>query len=342
GESNLTGHATSYEINQLTGLPSLPYFVVRTEELMHHTKLLQNRPVVVGYVKLLNFREFNEEYSYARGDELLRHIARLLRKALPRRHAAYISGSRFAVLCHLDEIDCAMGRINEGLAQYIPGHPMRMRAGFAEYKDGDAIISLLDKAKAAYESIEDQDGRNYRIYDAQLDRERLAGQVTSLREACLQSAEALHAARAQAAPGLAAVLQEQVRSLEMPRARFVVEVKETAAVGPDGLDEVNFLFDANDRGLRPLSKCASGGELSRIMLCIKSLLAQYKGMPTLIFDEIDAGVSGSVAEKMGQMLSRMGEHMQIFAITHLPQVASKGAAHYLVFKTSAPSGVQTC
>jgi DNA repair protein RecN (Recombination protein N) len=178
--------------------------------------------------------------------------------------------------------------------------------------------------------------------DAQLDRERLAGQVTSLREACLQSAEALYAARAQAAPGLAAVLQEQVRSLEMPRARFVVEVKETAAVGPDGLDEVNFLFDANDRGLRPLSKCASGGELSRIMLCIKSLLAQYRGMPTLIFDEIDAGVSGSVAEKMGQMLSRMGEHMQIFAITHLPQVASKGAAHYLVFKTSAPSGVQTC
>ena len=206
------------------------------------------------------------------------------------------------------------------------------------------LLRKFDVASVA-ELIALRDGLSARLeagVDAQLDRGRLAARVVSLREACLQSAEALHAARSKAAPDLASLLQEQVRSLEMPRARFVVEVKETAAVGPDGLDEVNFLFDANDRGLRPLSKCASGGELSRIMLCIKSLLAQYKGMPTLIFDEIDAGVSGSVAEKMGRMLSRMGERMQIFAITHLPQVASKGAAHFLVYKTSGPAGVQTC
>jgi DNA repair protein RecN (Recombination protein N) len=78
------------------------------------------------------------------------------------------------------------------------------------------------------------------------------------------------------------------------------------------------------------------------MLCIKSLLARYQGMPTLIFDEIDSGVSGSVAEKMGRLIARMGERMQVVAITHLPQVASKGAAHFLVFKEAGPSGMRTC
>ena len=177
--------------------------------------------------------------------------------------------------------------------------------------------------------------------DDQLGRERLAREVDSLREACFQSAQALHEARVKAAPGLAALLQDDVRQLELPRARFVVEVEAGDRVGADGIDTVRFLFDANDRGLQPLSKCASGGELSRIMLCIKALLARYQGMPTLIFDEIDAGVSGSVAEKMGRMLARMGGYMQVIAITHLPQVASKGSAHYLVYKENGPGGVQS-
>ena len=177
--------------------------------------------------------------------------------------------------------------------------------------------------------------------DDELGRERLQKQVVSLQAACEHSAEALHAARVQAAPGLSALLQEQVRSLEMPLARFSVKVTERPAPGTDGKDEVSFLFAANDRGLQPLAKCASGGELSRIMLCIKSLLAHYKGMPTLIFDEIDTGISGSVAEKMGQMIVGMGERMQLFAITHLPQVASKGASHYLVYKEAGPDGART-
>lgn len=177
--------------------------------------------------------------------------------------------------------------------------------------------------------------------DDELGRDRLQKRVESLKEACMRSAEALHAARVQAAPGLSDLLQEQVRALEMPMARISVQVTERPAPGPDGKDEVCFLFDANDRGLQPLSKCASGGELSRIMLCIKSLLARYKGMPTLIFDEIDTGISGSVAEKMGRMIAGMGERMQLFAITHLPQVASKGASHYLVYKEAGPEGART-
>ncbi len=178
--------------------------------------------------------------------------------------------------------------------------------------------------------------------DRELAREGLLRQVESLRASCLASAEAIHAAREKAAPGLSAVLEEEVRGLEMPRARFEVGVTRRAEITADGCDDISFQFDANGQGLKPLSKCASGGELSRIMLCIKSLLARYQGMPTLIFDEIDSGVSGSVAEKMGRLIARMGERMQVVAITHLPQVASKGAAHFLVFKEAGPSGMRTC
>jgi DNA repair protein RecN (Recombination protein N) len=170
---------------------------------------------------------------------------------------------------------------------------------------------------------------------------RLRKQVDEAEAACQRSAEALHALRVKAAPGLSALLQEQVRALELPRARFSVQLEERPQWGPDGSDEICFLFDANERGLQPLSKCASGGELSRIMLCIKALLAEYQGMPTLIFDEIDSGVSGSVAEKMGRLIADMGRRMQVMAITHLPQVASQGSAHLLVYKEEGPQGLRT-
>lgn len=178
--------------------------------------------------------------------------------------------------------------------------------------------------------------------DGRMQREALQKRHEALEADCLRSAAALHAAREEAARRLSDVLQEQVRSLEMPRARFAVTVTPQPAFGPDGSDTIEFLFDANDRGLRPLSKCASGGELSRIMLCIKSLSARFRGMPTLVFDEVDTGVSGSVAEKMGRLLAAMGERMQVLAITHLPQVASKGRVHLLVYKEPGPSGMRTC
>ena len=177
--------------------------------------------------------------------------------------------------------------------------------------------------------------------DDELALARLQETVETAREACLRSAAELHALRAQAAPGLADLLQEQVRALELPRARFSVRIDNLPETGPDGSDDIGFLFDANGRGLQPLAKCASGGELSRIMLCLKALLAEYQGMPTLIFDEIDSGVSGSVAEKMGRLIADMGRHMQVVAITHLPQVASQGCSHLLVFKEEGPRGLRT-
>lgn len=138
--------------------------------------------------------------------------------------------------------------------------------------------------------------------------------------------------RRKAAPALAASITSSLKFLELDRALFDVSVDEAQA-GMNGCDRVSFLFSSTGRELMELSKVASGGEVSRIMLCLKSLMAKFVGMPTLIFDEIDTGVSGSVADKMGQMICSMGKDMQVFSITHLPQVAAKGNAHYVVSKS---------
>jgi DNA repair protein RecN (Recombination protein N) len=119
--------------------------------------------------------------------------------------------------------------------------------------------------------------------------------------------------------------------MELPLAVFEVALDD-APLGISGRDAVSFRFSATGRNAVDVAKCASGGEMSRIMLALKAMLARYTNMPTMIFDEIDTGVSGSVADKMGSMICSMGEYMQVFAITHLPQVAAKGNAHYLVSK----------
>ena len=145
------------------------------------------------------------------------------------------------------------------------------------------------------------------------------------------AADALHDARAKASEGFASAILASLAFLELDHAVFTVELAE-APEGPTGRDAVRFLFSSTGKAPQDLSKVASGGELSRIMLSLKAMMARYTAMPALIFDEIDAGVSGSAADRMGQMICRMGEDMQVFAITHLPQVAAKGNAHYLVSK----------
>lgn len=141
----------------------------------------------------------------------------------------------------------------------------------------------------------------------------------------------LHDARAKAVPGFSENICSSIRSLELDRAVFDV-VLEPGKPGPDGSDTILFRFSSTGKSPVDVAKCASGGEMSRIMLCLKAMMARYTNMPSMIFDEIDTGVSGSVADKMGSMICSMGDYMQVFAITHLPQVAAKGDAHYIVTK----------
>ncbi|WP_026706408.1 DNA repair protein RecN [Flavobacterium soli] len=141
--------------------------------------------------------------------------------------------------------------------------------------------------------------------------------------------------RLKAVPVLSEKLIYFLEQLGMPNARFKIEVSEIQQFSSNGKDEIQFLFSANkgsDFGL--LKKVASGGEMSRIMLAVKAILAQYSKLPTIIFDEIDTGVSGEIANKMSEIMRKMSENMQVFAITHLPQIAAKGNEHFKVFKTT--------
>ena len=121
--------------------------------------------------------------------------------------------------------------------------------------------------------------------------------------------------------------------LSMPKAVFEVKINSTTAFKKNGSDEVSFEFSAN-KGMptKSLTKTASGGELSRVMLCLKQLMAKHKALPTIIFDEIDTGVSGEVANQMGEVMKNISKTTQVFAITHLPQIAGKGNNHLFVYK----------
>ena len=157
--------------------------------------------------------------------------------------------------------------------------------------------------------------------------QELAAEAARYSGICLR----LHAARTKAAKPFSEAVERSVRSLELEHAVFEAALGETVP-SATGSSRVDFRFSASGGRAVDVAKCASGGEMSRLMLCLKALLARFTNMPTLIFDEIDSGVSGSAADKMGQMICDMGRDMQIFAITHLPQVAAKGDAHYLVEK----------
>ena len=185
-----------------------------------------------------------------------------------------------------------------------------------------------------------------RLSEALYDSTALEEKRVELEKALMQAekaysaaADALHEARQKASEGFASAILASLTFLELDHAVFSVELG-TAAEGPTGRDAVRFLFSSTGKAPQDLSKVASGGELSRIMLSLKAMMARYTAMPALIFDEIDAGVSGSAADRMGQMICRMGEDMQVLAITHLPQVAAKGNAHYLVTKENDVTAIR--
>lgn len=149
-----------------------------------------------------------------------------------------------------------------------------------------------------------------------------------------QMANTISVSRSKAVPILTDKITSVLTQLGMPNARFQFDIKTTETFNAFGKDEIQLLFSGNkgtDFGL--LKKVASGGELSRIMLAVKAILAEYSKLPTIIFDEIDTGVSGEIAHKMGDIMKGMSGEMQVFAITHLPQIAAKGQQHYKVFKS---------
>lgn len=152
----------------------------------------------------------------------------------------------------------------------------------------------------------------------------------------------LSSRRNKVVPDLVSQLQVILFDLGMPNAQFKIELSESADFLPHGKDDLSFLFSANKGGqFNGLKRAASGGELSRIMLAIKLILSNYMKLPTIMFDEIDTGVSGEVSNKMGDIMLQMSKNMQVFSITHLPQIAAKGHSHFKVFKEDVDNTTHT-
>jgi len=162
--------------------------------------------------------------------------------------------------------------------------------------------------------------------------ERLAKEEGVLYKELIADAARLSAQRKKTAPGFTDKINELLALVGMPNARFKVKFEDTLPT-THGTDSVQFMLDANKSGqFQPLQKAASGGEMSRIMLCIKSLTAEALHMPTLIFDEVDTGISGEAARQVGMLLRDLSGYHQVICITHQPQVAARGSRHFYVYK----------
>lgn len=199
-------------------------------------------------------------------------------------------------------------------------------------KDISALIHLRKNLELKIGDISTFDDRlahmKAELVNKQKALEGLASQLSREREKALQPLEAQ--------------VTGMLRELAIPNASFRIKLKHESAFNAFGKDSIQFLFTANKNGmLQEISKVASGGELSRLMLSVKSLMSDATALPTIIFDEIDTGISGEVAEKVGNIIHRMAEARQVINITHLPQIASKGNDHFLVFKTDEDGSAKT-
>jgi len=194
------------------------------------------------------------------------------------------------------------------------------------------LLSLKENLKEELQHIES--------FDEEIDA--LKKTIAEAHKNVQQQAELLTKSRLNAVEPIEKFLKEQLSRLGMPNIQFKVEITDAAEFSETGKDTVQFLFSANkNQSLQPVAQIASGGEVSRLMLSIKSLMAHRAGLPTIIFDEIDTGVSGEIAHRMAEIMKEMSKNMQVIAITHLPQIAAKGNQHYRVFKDDSGKTTQT-
>ena len=236
-----------------------------------------------------------------------------------------------STLIELDDLNSELQHTADGIT-YSPERQQEVDERLAllyrlEKKHGvesvEALIAIRDSLDERLQSIATLDDR---IHD-------LMEQVDTAFTAVQKAADALTNARGKAGRELAMNIVPTLQELGMPDARFSVELMPTTTYGPTGHDAVSFLFNANRGGeMRDLAKVASGGELSRLMLAVKSMHTSRSLLPTIIFDEIDTGVSGDISVAVGRIMCRMAERMQVIAITHLPQIAARASQHLKVYK----------
>lgn len=197
------------------------------------------------------------------------------------------------------------------------------------------IEALIEIKNELQSKITDTESLDETIADKETEISKQKGQLDKL-------AQSIHNNRKAVIPVFVSKLEAILGDLGMPNAKFKIELSPLEQFVSNGKDSLQFLFTANKgSSFNALKKAASGGELSRIMLAIKSILAEYINLPSIMFDEIDTGVSGEISNKMGEIMKQMSGRMQVFTITHLPQIAAKGDSHFKVFKTDTSNATHT-
>ncbi len=190
-------------------------------------------------------------------------------------------------------------------------------------------VNTIEELLAIQEDLENKAGANSDLFEK---IETLKSALVKLEKSLREKAVKLSNQRTKVIHGIKKELESLLKEVGMPNATMHIH-SDATELGPLGMDKINFLFSAN-KGIAPeeLKNAASGGEFSRLMLCIKYMLADKSSLPTIVFDEIDTGISGEVAFKVGKMMKQMSKNHQVIAITHLPQIAAQGSAHYFVYK----------
>lgn len=201
--------------------------------------------------------------------------------------------------------------------------------------NSSSIEQILEIQKKIYEDVNS-------VENLEVDLENLKNKKDDTFEKAKGIAEKIHKRRKSKVKKLETQVSEILCDLGMPNARLGVELTTEEKLEKDGIDNVKFMLSANKGGrMEDIGKVASGGELSRVMLAIKNILSDKKNLPTIIFDEIDTGVSGDIADKIGNIMTLMSNKMQVIAITHLPQIAGRGTLHYKVYKHEKKGNTQT-
>ena len=245
-----------------------------------------------------------------------------------------------SVLIEFDDIEKELNQLSET----IFSNPEALEAANQKLQ---LIYSLQKKHQVTTvsELLEIQhelDSKAVSVVTLESEIEKLQTSISQREEELNNLATNIRSKRIDAIPILVSKLTDILKLLGMENARFDIQILPSEDFFTNGKDELQFLFSANKgSSFGLLKKVASGGEMSRIMLAVKAVLSQYSKLPTIIFDEIDTGVSGEIAHKMGEIMKQMSLNMQVFAITHLPQIAGKGKSHFKVFKTVTDNQTQS-
>ncbi|HEV9038537.1 MAG TPA: DNA repair protein RecN [Puia sp.] len=307
------------------------------EELDQELKLLSNSEGIKTALSKIYYKMQEGEQPLVQQLRVLQHT--MEGYAVYDAELARLSERMSSVQIELQDIAEEVDRVNERVT-YDPRRieviNERLSIGYRLMKKHGVptTAALLDLARQLEHKLKDS---------LQVDAEIAAGEaaVQRLLEEARTKAAVLTKGRLSQVGPLEGQVNKLLKQVGMPNARLKVQV-EAEAPGIDGADAVEFLFDANrSNRFESIRKVASGGELSRLMLCIKSLVAESIDLPTLIFDEIDTGISGEAARQVGIILKNLARRRQVICITHQPQIAGKADAHYFVYKAAKGESVQT-